>query len=156
MHSKRRQANRSVLASLTILAFAISTAFAKGGGVGYWLEGTVASVRLKDNHVELVIAGHLTLDQYTGGPSTRQAIRYECTRGLSASLTQWESFFAMSSDWRGGGIRGEGELGRLAETALKRGSIIKIELLNPKIDFTDWQCPVVKAEAVRATDHYLK
>jgi hypothetical protein len=156
MQSKRRQTTHSTLTVLAMLALATTTAFAKGGGVGYWLEGTVTSVRLAGDHVELVIAGHLILDQYSGGPATRQAIRYECARGISASLRQWTSFFAMSSNWRGGGIRGAGELGRLAQTALERGSVIKIGLQNPQIDFTDWQCPVVKADAIRATDHDLK
>ena len=156
MHSKRRQTTRSVLTSLAMLALATTTAFAKGGGVGYWLEGTVASVRLAGDRVELVMVGNLILDQHSGGPPTRQEIRYECARGISATLGQWKAFFAMSSDWRGGGIRGAGELRRLAQTALERGSVIKIELQNPQIDFTDWQCPVVKADAIRATDHDLK
>lgn len=156
MHSKRRQTAHSALAAAAILALTATAAFAKGGGVGYWLEGTVTSLHLAGDRVDVVIVGHLVLDQYSGGPTTRQAIRYECSRGISASLGQWKSFFAMSSDWRGGGIRGQGELGRLAKTALERGSVFKIELQHPQIDFTDWQCPVVKAEAIRATDHDLK
>src|ERR1051325_4647320 len=130
MHVKRRQASSFALASLALLICTIPAAFAKGEGVGYWLEGTVASVHLSDNHVELVIAGRLTLDQYSGGPSTRQSIHYQCPNGIRASLTQWESFFAMTSDWRGGAIRGKGELGRLVQTALKRGSSLKLELLK--------------------------
>ena len=156
MHAKRRQATRSALTTLALLALSTSMAFAKGGGVGYWLEGKVTSVRLSGGHVDLVIAGQLTLDQYSGGSTTRQVIRYECARGISATLGQWKAFYAMASDWRGGGIRGEGALGRLTQTALERGSVIKIELQNPQIDFTDWQCPIVKADAIRATDHDLK
>jgi hypothetical protein len=156
MHSKRRQTTRSGLAALALLALTTATVFAKGGGVGYWLEGTVTSARLAGDRVELVVAGHLILDQYSGGPATRQVIRYECARGISASLTQWKAFFAITSNWRGGGIRGAGELGRLTQTALERGSVFRIELQNPQIDFTDWQCPVVKADAIRATDDDLK
>ena len=156
MHSKHRQTTYAALATAAILALAGTAAFAKGGGVGYRLEGTVTSVRLAGDRVDLLIVGHLVLDQYSGGPTTRQVIRYECARGINASLGQWTSFFAMSSDWRGGAIRGQGELGRLAKAALERGSVFKIELQNPQIDFTDWQCPVVKADAIRATDHDLK
>lgn len=143
-------------ALIALLACMSSSAFAKGGGVGYWLEGTISSVHVVDNRIELVIAGRLTLDQYAGGPSTKQSVYYECTRGISASLVQWQSFFVMSTDWRGGALRGGGELGRLAQSTLKRANVIKLELLNPKIDFADWQCPIVKAEVIRATDPELK
>ena len=155
MHSEHRKATRSVVTTLALLALSTSLALAKGGGVGYWLEGKVTSVRLAGDRVEMVIIGQLTLDQFSGGPATRQAIRYECPHGISATLGQWKSFYAMTSNWRGGGIRGEGELGRLAQISLDRGSVIKLELQNPQIDFTDWQCPVVKADVIRATDHDL-
>jgi hypothetical protein len=62
----------------------------------------------------------------------------------------------MSVDWRGGALRGAGGLDRLVQSALKRGNVIKMELQKPNIHFTDWQCPVVKAEVIRATDPDLK
>jgi hypothetical protein len=155
MCAKRSRTTFSVL-TVALLALSTCTAFAKGEGVGYWLEGKVTGVHINGNKVDLVIAGTLTLDQYSAGPETRQAIRYECARGFSATLGQWKPFFAMTSNWRGGGIRGEGELGRLAQAALEQGSVIKIELQNPQIDFTHWQCPIVKADAIRATDHALR
>ena len=156
MQHIRNQASRALQIALSLLVLAIPVSFGKGGGVGYWLEGTVASVRIAGDRVELVLAGSLTLLQYSGGPSTRQAVLYECPRGISASLRQGDPFFAMSSDWRGGAIRYEGELARLAQTAMQRGSTIKIELEKQKIDFSVWQCPQVVAEAIRETDHYLK
>jgi hypothetical protein len=156
MHSNCRHLDLALLASIALLTGMNLPAFAKGGGVGYWLEGKVTSVRLVDTHVELVIRGRLTLDQYSGAPSTRQSIHYECERGISASLSQWEAFFAMSVDWRGGALRGAGGLDRLVQSALKRGNVIKMELQKPNIHFTDWQCPVVKAEVIRATDPDLK
>lgn len=156
MHSRQPGEIFSLCASIVLMAFTISAAFAKGGGVGYWLEGTISNVRIVDSRVELVIAGRLTLDQYAGGPSTRQSVHYECSRGINASLVQWQSFFVMSTNWRGGALRGSGELARLAESTLKRGNVIKLELLNPKIDFADWQCPIVNAEVIRATDPELK
>jgi len=156
MHFTQSRAFSLLYAAIVLLAFTSSDAFAKGGGVGYWLEGTLTSVRVADNRVELVIAGRLTLDQYAGGPSTRQSVLYECAHGISASLVQWQSFFVMSTDWRGGALRGSGELARLAQATLKRGNVIKLELLNPKIDFADWQCPIVQAEVIRATDPELK
>src|SRR4051794_9940931 len=99
----------SLFAFLILLGCANSPVFAKGGGVGYWLEGTISSVDLVDNRVELVLSGLLILDQYTGGPSTRQSVQYECKRGMRASLVQWQQmFFIMSTDWRGGALRGDG------------------------------------------------
>ena len=156
MHYRQPREIFSLYASIVLFAFTTSAAFAKGGGVGYWLEGTISSVRMVDSRVELVIAGRLTLEQYAGGHSTRQSVHYECTRGISASLVQWQSFFIMSTNWRGGALRGSGELARLAESTLKRGNVIKLELLNPKIDFADWQCPIVKADVIRATDPDLR
>lgn len=156
LYPNRRHMDLALLASIALLTGASLPAFAKGGGVGYWLEGKIKSARLVDTHVELVIEGRLTLDQYSGGPSTRQSIHYECERGINASLSQWESFFAMSVNWRGGALRGAGGFNRLVRSALNRGSVMKMELQKPNIDFADWQCPVVKAEVIRATDPDLK
>ena len=146
----------SLYASIVFLACLHPPALAKGGGVGYWLEGTISSVHVDGSRIELVIAGSLTLDQYHEGPSTRQSIHYECARGIAASLAQWKPFFIMSADWHAGALRGSGELGRLAQATLKRGNVIKLEMLNPKIDFADGQCPIVKADVIRATDPELK
>ena len=123
MHFSTRHTTLRLYALSALFACLASAVLAKGGGVGYWLEGKVSGVRVVDDRVELVIAGRLTFDQYTGGRSTRQAVHYECERGISASLVQWESFFAMSADWRAGGLRGSGELARLAQAALKRGNV---------------------------------
>jgi hypothetical protein len=156
MHFTQPRVILPLYAAIVLLAFATPIAFAKGGGVGYWLEGKILSVHVAANGVELAIAGRLTLDQFAGGPSTRQSVHYECARGISASLVQWQSFFVMSTNWRGGALRGDGELARLAQATLKRGNVIKLELLNPKIDFADWQCPIVRADVIRATDPELK
>jgi flagellin-like protein len=156
MHFTQPRAFSPVYGAIVFLAFTTSDASGKGGGVGYWLEGTITSVNVVDNRVELIITGRLTLDQYAGSPSTRQSVHYECAHGISASLVQWQSFFVMSADWRGGALRGGGELARLAQVSEKRGNVIKLELLNPKIDFADWQCPNVQAEVIRATDPELK
>ena len=142
---------------VTLAAFG-SLALAKGGGAGYWLEGTVAGVRVSDNTLELVVSGRLWLDQYPDGPTSRQIVEFECPSpgGIAATLTQAPSFFAMSIDWRAGALRKQGHLSRVLQLAATRGSTVKLQLQRPRIDFRDWGCPTVVADVIRATDADLK
>ena len=62
-------------------------ASAKGGGVGFWMEGTVTNVTVSDERIHCQLAGQLCLVQYPGGSTNRQRIAVDCPRGVSVTLS---------------------------------------------------------------------
>jgi hypothetical protein len=150
--------SRTIRANCLLLSFALFApmALSKGGGVGYWLEGTIADLRVDGNVIALVVKGRLWLDQYLRGPESRQAVEFECKKGIAGRFSSDRQFFAMSSDGGAGALRSPGQLKELLQLAAKRGTKVKFELQNVQIDFRDWQCPAVTADVIRATDVDLK
>jgi len=141
---------------LFLALFAPMVVFAKGGGVGFWLEGTISDLRVDGKVIELVVKGRLWLDQYLGGPESRQAIEFECKKGIAGRFSSDQQFFAMSADGGAGALRSPGQLKELLQRVVERGTKVKLELQNARIDFRDWQCPAVTADVIRATDVDLK
>jgi hypothetical protein len=143
-------------------------ALAKGGGVGYWLEGTVTNVRTDGNGscptawcegrepIQLVFAGSLLMVQYPDGSKTPQTIEFQCLKGMSVKLAQRDTFFGISVAGRGGGYRYPYQLPQLLQLAATHGTKMKLQLQRPHIDFADWQCPAIAAEVIRATDGDLE
>jgi hypothetical protein len=80
-----------------------------------------------------------------------------CKSGISATVSQAEPFFAMSVDWRGGALRQKGELFKILKTAAERGSAVKFQLTQPKMDFgRDQNFTLTDAIVIRATDADLR
>jgi hypothetical protein len=128
----------------------------KGGGVGFFLEGTVTNVGRSNSFVQVIIKGRLRLVQYPDGQPPAQIIEYICPDGLVATFNDMKEFFAMSADWRGGALRQPGTLSKILEAAEKRGNVVKFELLSPRIDFAGENCPAVASDVIRVTDVDLR
>jgi hypothetical protein len=148
----------SVAALIAVAVFAtfVPYAAAKGEGVGFWLEGTVSGVRIVGRYIQLSVAGRLWLRQFPDGQPPGQHVEFDCPEGISATLTQAQEFFAMSTDWGGGALRQPGHLHKILEAAAKRGNVVRFQLLEPRIDFAGGQCPALSSAVVRATDTDLE
>jgi hypothetical protein len=131
------------------------TALGKGDGVGFWLEGKVRDVGVTGDHIYFTVVGRFWMTQYRGPQPDR--IELAPTEPISTTVRQWKEFFAMTTDWGGGALRGEGELLKLLRTSAERGSVIRLELLNPQLEFQSRLGVAVRDGAViRATDHDLR
>jgi hypothetical protein len=142
---------RLAIALLALLPIAPAS-LAKGNGAGFWLEGTVSNVRASGRFVQVVVKGRMWLEQYPDRSHTPQIVDFPCSQGIAATLTEFEMFFAMTTDWHGGALRKRGSLFEILSEAETRGNVVKLELMYPRIDFAGAQCPPVTSEVIRATD----
>jgi hypothetical protein len=125
---------------------------AKGGGIGFWMEGTVTDVTTEGDRIKFHLKGQFRFDQYSGG-HTPQIIKVDCEKGITAIVHQADPFFAFTPDWGGGSIQGKGGLLRILKAAAERGGIVRFELLEPQITFDARQnITLTDAAVVRATD----
>jgi hypothetical protein len=127
-------------------------------GVGFWMEGRVTNVALIGERIQFQITGRFWFTQLPPEGATKpQVIEVHGKDGISAIVSQAEPFFAMSTDWRAGAIRKNGELLKILRTAAERGSVVKFELTQPRMDFgVDQSFSISHATVVRATDVDLK
>jgi hypothetical protein len=143
------------LASFTLIFR--SALFARGmsKGVGCWMEGTVTNINVNGDSIHLQLTGRFWLKQHRlFGRRLISTIEVDCSRGLSANLTQNEFFVAETPDGTGGAVRNDkGALTAILKAAAERGRTVKLELVAPVIAF-DRHGGVTNVDVavVRATD----
>jgi hypothetical protein len=148
-----------LLAHVVVVCFLISavSTFAKGGGVGFWMQGTITNITVAGDRIQFQLTGRFWFEQFPDGRPPRQVIEVDCKGGVSATVTQADPFFAMTSDWRGGAIRQKGELLKILKTATERGRVVKFEMMRPKMEFgSDQSFALTDAAVIRATDADLR
>lgn len=147
----------SLLCVLLVLGWLLPiTVLAKGGGIGFWLEGIVSDVSAQGDEIHFHLKGEFRFDQYRGG-HTPQVIKVDCENGVSASVHQADPFFAFTPDWGGGSIQDKGGLLRILKAAAQRGNVVRFEIFEPQIAFDAQQhFTLTDAAVVRATDADLR
>src|SRR5437660_1635888 len=134
--------------------------FAKGEGIGLWMEGQISEVRAEGRDIRFVLTGRFWLDQYRGQEPAVVEVRDLRTGGaatIPAVLTQGRPFFAMTEDWRGGAIRKSGALLEILQAAARTGKTVKFELADSRLSFgRGGTLAVERAIVRRATDHALR
>jgi len=134
-----------------------ATLGAKGGGVGFWMEGTVTEVQAAGDQIHFTLKGRFWFEQYPDGSRSPQKVEVDCRNSISVTVHQNDPFFAFTADWRGGAIQGRGGLLRILKAAVAPGRNIKFELLEPKIVFDPKQSiTLTDAAVIRATDADLR
>src|SRR5207237_9894407 len=99
---------RVLFAAFAAAVLSPGAVFAKGEGIGLWMEGQISEVRAEGRDIRFVLTGRFWLDQYRGQEPAVVEVRDLRTGGaatIPAVLTQGRPFFAMTEDWRGGAIR---------------------------------------------------
>ncbi len=130
---------------------------AKGGGLGFWMEGTVTEVQATGDQLHFILKGRFWFTQYEDGALTPKRIEVDCQKGASVAVHQNDPFFAFTPDWKAGAIQEPGGLLRILNAAVGPGRIIKFELLEPKIIFDAKQnLTLTDAAVIRATDADLR
>ena len=133
-------------------------ALAKGDGVGFSMEGTVTNISTSGEGIHFTLTGTFRISQFRG--LEHSVIEIDCKRGVSATVSQGNPFFAMSSDGRAGALRPQGELLKILKAAVEHSRVVKFELYDVKMavgkgknygDFT-----LLDAAVVRATDADLR
>src|SRR5213592_4717085 len=135
-------------------------ALAKGDGVGFSMEGTVTNISVSGERIHFTFTGTFRISQFRG--SHASVVEIDCKRGVSATVSQGDPFFAMSSDGRAGALRPRGELLKILTAAVEHGRVVKFELYDVKMaignrrrknygDFT-----LLDAAVLRATDADLR
>ena len=145
-------------ATLAAAALLPCCAFAKGEGVGLWMEGRVSEVRAEGRNIHLIVTGRFLFKQYRGQKASVVEVRD--LRGgaatIPATITQGKPFFAMVDGWGGGAIRQPGALLEIVQAASGSGRIVTFELSNARLRFgRQGSLAVESAEVIRATDHDL-
>jgi hypothetical protein len=122
------------------------------------MEGTITNITVTGHHISFQLTGWFWLAQYPEGGTNKQVIKVDCRRGISATVNQPDSFVAMTRDWTGGSVQnGEGKLLRLLQIAAERGSLVKVELTKPKLDFgEDNSFSLLGGDVWRITDACLR
>ena len=148
-------------AVLGVAALLPAGAFAKGEGVGLWMEGTVSEVKAEGQRVRLVVTGRFWFEQHRAGQASVIEVKDLRTGGrasIPATLTQGKMFFAMVENWRGGAIREDpGALLAILQSAAGTPQVLKFELSNARIKFGPiGTLAVESAQVVRATDPKLR
>ena len=143
----------SVVCALLALGFLLPvTLLAKGGGVGFWMEGTLSDVTAVGDKIQFHLKGQFRFDQYPDG-HTPQVIKIDCKQSISATVHQADPFFAFTPDWKAGSIQDKGGLLRILKAAAERGNVVRFELLEPQLAFDAQQnITLSDAAVVRATD----
>jgi len=148
-------------AAFAIAALLPAGAFAKGEGVGLWMEGTVSEVRAEGQRVRLVLTGRFWFEQHRAGQASVIEVRDLRTGGpanIPVTLTQGKMFFAMVENWRGGAIREDkGALLAILQSAAGSPQVLKFQLVNARLKFGSvGSLAVESADVVRATDPKLR
>ena len=144
---------RLLLALLVAAALLPGWAFAKGEGVGLWMEGQVSDVRADGGNIHLVVTGRFWFDQHRG----QQSSFVEIKSRMRATLRQGKPFFAMVGNWRGGAIRESGALLDILQAASGTPRLVKFELADARLRFArQGRFAVESADVLRATDHDLR
>ncbi len=73
---------------------------AKGGAVGFWMEGSVKNVTVSSDRIKCELSGQFWFVQYPEGQTGKSIIYVDLNENASILLTQANPFFAMSTDWR--------------------------------------------------------
>jgi hypothetical protein len=148
-------------AAFVVAALLATCVFAKGEGVGLWMEGQVSEVRAEGKNIHLVVTGRFWFEQYRG--QQRSVVEVKNLRGgaavIPATIRQGKPFFAMvnrENGWGGGAIRQPGALLEILRTASGSGRIVKFELVDARLKFgREGRFRVESADTLRATDHAL-
>ena len=145
-------------AVFAVAALLPAAAFAKGEGVGLWMQGQVSEVRTEEQGIRLVVTGRFWFEQYRGAQASVVEVRH--LRGgpatIPATLTQGRPFFAMVENWKGGAIHKSGALLAILQAAAGTGQVVKLELANARLQFGSGGTLAVESATVRrATDHAL-
>ncbi len=133
-------------------------ALAKGDGVGFSMEGTVTNISASGESIRFTFTGTFRISQFHGLQNSVVAI--DCKRGVSATASQGDPFFAMSSDGRAGALRPAGELLKILKAAVEHNRVVKFELYDVKMavgngkNHGDFR--LLDAAVVRATDADLR
>ena len=133
-------------------------ALAKGDGVGFSMEGTVTNMSASGGSIHFTFTGTFRISQFHGLHNS--VVEIDCKRGVSATVSQGDPFFAMSSDWRAGALRPAGELLKILRAAVEHNRVVKFELYDLKLavgigkDYGDFT--LSDAAVVRATDADLR
>jgi hypothetical protein len=131
------------------------TAFAKGKGVGFWMEGTVSDVAPTPTGISFRLKGRFWFSKYLG--STPTIIDVDGKDGIVATVRQGDPLFAFSADWRAGSIQEPGGLLRILKKASEQGGVVKFELREPSLKFDSKQIlTLTDAAVIRATDADLR
>jgi len=145
---------RFLLALVAAAVLCPGSAWAKGEGVGVWMEGQVSEVRAKGAAIHLLLQGRFWFEQYRGTEPSVIEVR-EAT--IPATLAQGKPFFAMVENWHGGAIRKPGALMQILQAAAASGKPVKFELVNARLRFgPQGRVSVEAAQVIRATDHDLR
>lgn len=145
-------------ALVLVVALLPAGVFAKGEGVGLWMEGRVSEVRAEGRNIHLLVTGRFWFEQYRG--QQRSVVEVKNLRGgaavIPATIRQGEAFFAMVEGWGGGAIRQPGALLEILRAASGSERSVKFELINAQVRFArEGRFSVESAETIRATDHDL-
>lgn len=141
---------------ILLLTVGTSVGYAKGGGWGFWAEGTVTAVSHVDDAVEFSLEGDFWIKQYRDNNS-RHVVKLSPAKGISIAGSQNKPFFAMSHpDWFGGAIQKPGGLLRILEKAKASGNRIKVEFVDPTIIYSYRLISLKDTKIIRITDHDLK
>ena len=148
-----------LIATLAVAALAPWCAFAKGEGVGLWMEGRVSQVRPEGRYIHLVVTGRFWFEQYRGQKAS--IVELNDLRGgaatIPATIKQSKPFFAMVDGWGGGALRQPGALLEILQAASGSERVVKFEIINARLKFAPRGRLVVEsAEVIRATDHALR
>jgi hypothetical protein len=145
----------SVVIFVAIVFLLLPVRRGQSNGVFCWMEGTVTNISVNGDSIHIQMTGRFRLQQYRGIARTHlSVIEADCKRGISATLTPFRVFIAVTPDGRGGAVRNDkGALLGIIKVAAERGRAVKFELANPIIAFdTDGSITNVESAVVRATD----
>ena len=145
-------------AAFVVAALLATCVFAKGEGVGLWMEGQVSEVRAEGTNIHLVVTGRFWFEQYRS--QQRSVVEVKNLRGgaavIPATIRQGKPFFAMVEGWGGGAIRQPGALLEILRTASGSERSVKFQLIDARLKFgREGRFRVESADTLRATDHAL-
>ena len=141
-----------LLVSLLVAA----SAHAKGDGVALRMEGTISKLEFRGDKAQFVLTGRFFFKQWRG--QTESSVDVDGTgRGIPVTLVQWEPFYAMTEDRRGGALREKGALAAILKAAAEHKRVVKFELIGANLAFgRDGAFEVKHAAVIRATDADLR
>ncbi len=104
---------------------------AKGEGVGFSMEGTVTNLNGSGESIRFTFNSTIRVGQSRG--LQKAVIEIDCKHGVSATVSQGDPFFALSSNGRRSGIRPAGELLKILRAAVAQNRKVKFELDDVKM-----------------------
>lgn len=135
-----------------------NVALTKGQGVGFTMEGTITSVSAMGKEIHFTFTGTFYISQFLD--QKKSVVEIDCSQGISATVSQGDPFFAMSTDGRAGAIRPSGELLKILNAAAKHRRTVKFELYDVRLahgkDNDYGHFTLTGAKVVRATDADLR